>query len=117
CLIDSDQVATAEKYLRAFLNKQWEESLVRLYGTMALPQPVSKYLDFAEAWLKDHGRSPMLLLTLGRLCSRLRLWGKARVYYESSVAIHPTVEAYAELGELLESLGELDSARECFQKG
>jgi HemY protein len=117
CLLDNDQIAIAEKELRTYLGKHWEEMLVQLYGTIALPQPVSRYLDYAEAWLKDHGRSPMLLLTLGRLCSRLRLWGKARVYYESSVAIHPTVEAYAELGELLESLGELDSARECFQKG
>lgn len=117
CLINSDNVAAAEKQLRLFLNKHWDEMLVQLYGRMDLPHATSKYLDYAEAWLKDHGRSPMLLLTLGRLCQHLRLWGKSRVYYESSIAVHPTVEAYAELGELLESLGEVDSSKECYRKG
>lgn len=117
CLIGSDNIAAAEKQLRLFLNKHWDETLVQLYGRMDLPHATPKYLDYAEAWLKDHGRSPMLLLTLGRLCHHLRLWGKSRVYYESSLAVHPTVEAYAELGELLESLGELDSSKECYRKG
>ena len=117
CLNSAGNVPLAEKQLRGFLNKHWDESLVQLYGQMKFPSSESQYLDHAEAWLKDHGRSPMLLLTLARLSSRLRLWGKARVYYESSIAVHPTVEAYAELGELLESLSELDSARECFRKG
>lgn len=117
CLVNSDNIASAEKQLRLFLNKRWDEMLIQLYGRMDLPHATSKYLDYAEAWLKDHGRSPMLLLTLGRLCYHLRLWGKARVYYESSLAVHPTVEAYAELGELLESLGEVDSSKECYRKG
>ncbi len=116
CLLETQNPAAADKHLRAFLAKNWDEQLIQLYGRVELPQ-TSKQLDHAETWLKEHGRSPMLLLSLARLSNRLRLWGKARVYYESSLGIHPTVEAYAELAELLESLGERDSAYECFRKG
>lgn len=116
CLIRSDNGPAAERHLRLFLNKNWDEPLARRYGEIELAD-ASKQLDYAEGWLKDHGRSPMLLLSLARLCCRLRLWGKARVYYETSIAVHPTSEAYAELAELLESLGEKDSAYNALRKG
>ncbi len=116
CLIENGNNIVAERALRQFLNRQWDEKLVQHYGELELTDS-NQQLDHAESWLKDHGRSPMLLLALARLCSRLRLWGKSRVYYESSVAIHPSGEAYAELAELLESLGESDSAHDCLRKG
>jgi HemY protein len=116
CLLQTKQSAAAERQLRGFLGKQWDENLVLMYSRIETTQP-KKLLDHAETWLKDHGRSPKLLLTLGRLCSRLQLWGKARVYFETSLAVQPTIEAYSELAELLESLGERDSAHECFRKG
>ncbi|MBN1378751.1 MAG: heme biosynthesis protein HemY [Gammaproteobacteria bacterium] len=116
CLIDTENEITAEHALRQYLNREWDEQLVQRYGELVVPD-LTQQLDYAEAWLKDHGRSPMLLLTLARLCSRLRLWGKSRVYYESAIAIHPTGEGYAELSELLESLGETDSAHDCLRKG
>lgn len=116
CLIDTHNEVAAESALRQYLNREWDESLVKCYGELTLPDSTQQ-LDSAESWLKEHGRSPMLLLALARLCSRMRLWGKSRVYYESSIAIHPTGEAYAELAELLESLGETDSAHDCLRKG
>lgn len=116
CLLQTKQWVTAERQLRLFLAKQWDENLVLMYSRIETTQP-KKLLDHAETWLKDHGRSPKLLLTLGRLCIRLQLWGKARVYLETSLAVQPTIEAYGELAELLESLGERDSAHECFRKG
>lgn len=116
CLLQTKQWASAERQLRAFLAKEWDENLVLMYSRIETTQP-KKLLDHAETWLKDHGRSPKLLLTLGRLCMRLQLWGKARVYFETSLAVQPTIEAYGELAELLESLGERDSAHECFRKG
>ncbi|HEY3486767.1 MAG TPA: heme biosynthesis HemY N-terminal domain-containing protein [Gammaproteobacteria bacterium] len=116
CLLQNKQWAVAERQLRGFLGKQWDENLVLMYSRIETAQP-KKLLDHAETWLKDHGRSPKLLLSLGRLCSRLQLWGKARVYFETSLAVQPTIEAYSELAELLESLGERDSAHESFRKG
>jgi len=116
CLLDTENEIAAERALRQHLNREWDEDLIQRYGELATPDSTQQ-LDNAETWLKEHGRSPMLLLALARLCSRLRLWGKSRVYYESSIAIHPTGEAYAELAELLESLGETDSAHDCLRKG
>jgi HemY protein len=116
CLLHHNQTTAAERQLRSFLNKRWDDELVQMYGRIDIPE-THKLLDQAEAWLKSHGRSPMLLITLARLCCRLQLWGKARAYFETSLAVHPTIEAYAELAELLESLGERDSAHECFRKG
>ena len=116
CLIQAGNGAAAELVLRQFLNKQWDETLISRYGELDTPQTAMQ-IDHAESWLKDHERSPMLLLALARLCQRLRLWGKARVYYETCLAVHPTTEAYAELAELLESLNESDSAYNCLRKG
>lgn len=114
-----DQVGKkhAEKILRESINKNWMESLVRQYGLIDLEDP-SDQLKVAEKWNTSHGRSPMLMLTLARLCYRLQLWGKSRVYYESSIALHPTATAYAELANLLdEKLEEKDKAVECMREG
>ena len=116
CLLNSNAYETTEKTIRNYLKKKWDENLARTYGLIQ-DVDASKQLEHAEHWLRDHGRSPMLLLTLGRLCNRLQLWGKARVYYESSIAMQPSTEAHAELAELLETLGEKDSAYESYRKG
>ena len=107
----------AEKILREFINKNWMESLVRQYGLIDL-EDASGQLKIAEKWNTTHGRSPMLMLTLARLCFRLQLWGKSRVYYESSIALHPTATAYAELSNLLEEkLNEKDKAVDALREG
>lgn len=59
----------------------------------------------------------MLLLALGRLSLRNRLWGKARSYLEASIGASPRSAAYGELGRLLEQLGEQEAAREHYRKG
>jgi len=108
--------AAAERRLRQVLGRQWDESLVRDYGLVQL-EDAARQLDHAESWLHEHGRSPMLLLTLGRLCVRNQLWGKARIYLESSIAGEPRAEAYFELAQLLDQLGEVGAAREQYRAG
>lgn len=106
----------AERRLRQHLSRQWDETLARDYGLVQLEDP-ARQLDQAESWLHDHGRSPMLLLTLGRLAVRNQLWGKARIYFESSIGSQPHAEAYHELAALLDQLGESDAARGQYQAG
>lgn len=107
----------AERILREFIQRDWEESLVRMYGLIELEDPTPQ-LKVTEKWNEKHGRSPMLMLTLARLCFRLQLWGKSRVYYESSIALHPTATAYAELSNLLDSkLDEHDKAIDYLRDG
>lgn len=106
----------AERRLRQHLARQWDETLARDYGMVQL-EDAARQLDQAETWLHDHGRSPMLLLTLGRLSVRNQLWGKARIYFESSIGSQPRAEAYFELAALLDQLGESAAAREQYQAG
>lgn len=115
-LVRLEHPARAEMVLRQALNHAWDESLAEAYGRVPHSDP-GRALAQAEAWLKEHGRSPALLLTLGRLCRQARIWGKARAYLESSLDQQPRPETYRELGELLEEMGQTEAAQECFRKG
>jgi len=57
----------------------------------------------------------LLHLTLGRLCARDELWGKARHHMIRSLEIEPTVAGFDSLGQLLERKGELEVAMACFR--
>ena len=57
------------------------------------------------------------MLTLGRLCLKSKLWGKARSYLEASIGAKPTTPAYHELGVLLERMGETERATACYKAG
>jgi len=105
-----------EPLIRAALNRRWNSKLARLYGLIQTSD-AAQQLDFAETWLKNHGRDPFLLASLGRLCKRRSLWGKARIYLESSLGLNALAETHLELAELLESLGEKDTAMKHYRDG
>ena len=48
---------------------------------------------------------------------RNQLWGKARSYLESSLAIRSTPAAYHELGQLMLQMNETAAATTAFAKG
>lgn len=106
----------AEALLGDAIQKTWSGKLVRIYGLATGADP-AKQLTRAESWLKDHDNDPALLQTLGRLCLRNRLWGKAQRYLEASIASGAQPETYHLLGQLLERLGEQEHALECYRKG
>jgi HemY protein len=106
----------AEKTLRQALKSQWDEALVLAYGVIESSAP-SRQLKRAEQWLKTHSEDAALLLTAARLCMAVELWGKARSYLESSLAIEPRPSAYALYGQLLRELGEEDGAAVAFRSG
>jgi HemY protein len=108
--------AQAEKELAAELKREWRAPLVRLYGLVEADDP-ARQLKKAEGWLRDHGEDVDLLLTAARLCLRNELWGKARSYLETVIAIRPTPEAYQEFGRLLSQLGEGDAAADAYRSG
>lgn len=94
----------------------WNEELVKIYGDLALPDPQAQ-LRQVESWLVARPEDPVLLLVAGRACVRCQLWGKARSYLESSIAIRATPAAYHELGQLMLKLDEKDAATNAFAKG
>lgn len=106
----------AEKELRRRLRARWSPPLARLYGTLETSDTADQ-LRHAESWLKQHGEDADLLLTAGRLCMRRELWGKARSYLETALAIGPTPETYELYGRLLSRMGEGEGAAEAYRSG
>lgn len=95
----------AESALRDCINKQWNDDAVLAYGELETSEPL-KTLDRAEAWLTEHGEDSALLFACAQLATRAELYGKARSFLETSIAIRPRLEAYQLLAYLMEQLGE-----------
>ncbi len=106
----------AEKELRAALKKSWHRAPVLAYGEVRGADG-AKQLKQAETWLKTYPEDGALLLTAARLCMAIELWGKARSYLESSLALAPVPDAYALYGRLLTELGEGERAGLAFRSG
>lgn len=108
--------ADAEKLLHQTLNQGWNPQLVELYGLIECPDP-GKHLTRLEKFLNEHPNDPVLLLTLGRLSMRAKLWGKARGYLETCITQDDApLDAYRELGRLLERMGEGETAMQLYRK-
>ncbi len=110
------EMEECEVVLRAAIAHKWDPQLVHLYG-LVKTKDVAAQLKNAEAWLKVHPYSPNLLLTAGRLAIHNKIWGNARTYLEASISNGGPSEAYFELGQLLEQLGEKDGALAHYRKG
>jgi HemY protein len=105
----------AEKIIQQALKQEWLPALVRLYAFVEVDP--ARQLARAEGWLAEHPLEPQLLLCLGRLSARDKLWGKARDYFESAYRLQRSAEICAELGRLLDALGEPAVAAAYFREG
>ena len=115
-LIAADDQTEAEKVLLQQLRRHWSAELITLYGQVA-GADVSKQLVQAESWLRERNNDAALLLCLGRLSLRNQLWGKAREYFESSLALEEQPHSCVELARLLTKLGEHQKSNEWFHRG
>ena len=115
-LIKHQQDALAEQIITMQLDKQWDEHLAVEYGILNIDN-VGQRIKLAESWLGKHKYSAGLLLTLGRLSKKQKLWGKAKKYLESSLSRKPLAVTYAELSDLHEQLNETADAQRCAKKG
>jgi HemY protein len=105
-----------ELLIHQTLKKTWDSDLVYTYGKLENVDP--KYqLTHAEQWLSIYGPQPVLLLSLGRICIRNLLWGKARYYLEENLKNNPFPETYLEYAKLLERLGEVEQAIQHYHSG
>lgn len=112
-----------EEEASALLGRQlkhaWSDNLINMLGLVPMHDPQQQLLQL-EGWLKERPNDAALLLTLGRLSLRNQQWTKAREYFEhalryaTSVAL--TAEISAELGRLLENLGEDEESLSCYQR-
>lgn len=104
-------IAAVEKALR----KVWSPELVAIYG--ALPRSADRSpLKMAEAWLAKHPEDPVLLVTLGRLCRKEQIWGKAGEYIQQALTQGAGAEAWEELGNIHAAQHHDVAAREAYAK-
>lgn len=115
-LIKSGDSSLAEPLLRHALRHQHSDQLMWLYGLVESADP-GQQLSYLEEMLSGHKSDANSLLTAGRISLRAKLWGKARSYLEASVNAQPSMEAFNELGNLLDQLGEHDAALESYCAG
>ena len=115
-LMVAGDAMTAEPLLREALKYEWDADLVTLYGALETAS-TSQQINYAESWLKHHDKDAVLLRTLGHLCLRNRLWGKARQYLEESVKVQPSIKTFKVLGDLSVQTGELAEANGYYQRG
>jgi len=108
-LIKHGEGKVAEDLLNQMLNQNWDECLVRLYGLLN-GTDVSRQIRYAEGWLNHHRHDAVLLLTLGRLCRRNRLWAQSRQYLEASLALDLQAETCLELAQLMDQQGDAEQA-------
>jgi HemY protein len=99
----------ASELLARSLDRRWDSDLVALYAECATAD-TTRQLETAERWLTEHNQDAALLYTLGRLCERAQLWGKAQTYLEASLALDNGWRANLALGEMLAKLGRTDQA-------
>jgi len=105
----------AQIIIETSLERAWDSDLVALYAE-ASPEDVLRRIERAESWLASQPADAALLLTLGQLCARQRLWGKARSYIEASLSIEETFGATMALARLLDEAGDQEAARGCYRR-
>lgn len=111
CFLSVGGADEARRIVEEALEARWDGPLAALYAECAGEEPRAM-LEKAEGWLRQQPRDPALLFTLGRLCARAALWGKARNYLEASAALEPSHSAQLELAALAAREGrDADVAR------
>lgn len=100
----------AEALLATLLERGWSNLTIEAYGRARSTRPDAA-LARAKAWEQKHPHNPALMLALGRLCLQNRRWDEARHYFEATLALQKSAEAYAELIRLLAQLQPQEAPR------
>lgn len=115
-LIQQREMDAAESLLREAVEAEWDDTLVELYG-LAHSERSAEQLEVAERWLGIYPENAKLLLTLGRLAINCQQDQKACGYLEKCISLRGPIDAYREIGTLLERMGEKDRALAYFRRG
>lgn len=130
---DRAQPFVAERAARAFKSKgmhdearevvekalavEWDDRLIRAYRDSAAGEgspALLAQIERCEQWTQTRPNDPELALTLGRLCLRQRLWGKAQRYLEQALShasdADTVREAHLMLAQLHEALSQPEQA-------
>ncbi len=97
------------------LEEGWDTRLVELYGRIDAP-PYRLRIERASAWLDEHANDAALLRTLGLLCEREQLWGKAVGYLNQSRVRQPSGETSLALARIAEATGDAGGAQQHYRE-
>lgn len=107
----------ARALLERALAAAWDHRLIRAYrdSTAEAGSPaLLAQIERCESWLTKHPADAELELTLGMLCLRQKLWGKARRHLERALsdAIEPRTvrESHLSLAQLHDALDQHEQA-------
>jgi HemY protein len=96
---------------------EWDERLLRAYRASAAPEgspALLAQIERCEEWCKKYPADAELALTLGTLCLRQNLWGKAQRHLEQALsdAVSPKLlqEIHLKLAQLHEALNHPEQA-------
>jgi HemY protein len=113
----------ARQVVEEALRAGWDDRVVRAYRDAAGPEgspTLLAQIENCETWLRAHPNDPELALTLGALCLRQKLWGKAQRYLEAALqdATEPAMvrEAHLKLAQLHEALGQHEDANRHYRQ-
>ncbi len=115
--------AEARAIIEAALAKEWDDRLVRTYRVCAAETgspALLAQIERCEAWVRQRPYDLELTLSLGTLCLKQKLWGKAQRHLEQ--VVDETSDnnllqlAHLKLAELHESLGHAEEAAEHYKK-
>jgi HemY protein len=105
------------------LAAEWTPQLVTLYGELppalddaARAAEARLRIERGERWLRERSRDAQLLAALGRLCTQAELWGKARSFFEASLAFEESRASHLELARLAERLELPAEAQEHYRR-
>lgn len=111
--------AVVEKALAA----EWDDKLVKAYRKSAADEgspALLAQIERGENWSVERPTDPELALTLGTLCLKQKLWGKAQRHLEKALSdsIDPGTarEAHLKLAQLNEALNRPEQAAAHFRQ-
>jgi len=106
-----------EQLIIKSLEQKWDNRLIEAYGLFSASDP-GEQLKRTEKWLEDYAKNEDLLLALGRICIRAKLWGKAQSYLEASIGVKAMAASCLVMAELLgNQLQQKDKAYKYYKKG
>jgi len=113
-LIAAGDGATAQRIIEQRGDAEWDSELAGLYAECRGGDTLGR-IARAEKWLEQHAEDAHLLLALGKLCREQQLWGKAQSYFEASLAVQPSQDAYVELATLFAQLGRSEESNQAYR--
>jgi HemY protein len=99
------------------LAANWDERVLRAYRDAAAPVGSAALLvqiEHCEGWVRERPNDAELALTLGSLCLKQKLWGKAQRYLEQALSdaseARMVRESHLKLAQLHEALSQPEEA-------